>query len=134
LSFRHRAHIIFLKDWAVGLFCRWIITAFAVNNPPHAAFGVLRVAIAPRDQMNVGMKHRLSGRCTDVCPNIEPGNQRVSLPDVFDKGADQCFTVADLLPGQAKPVGRVPQGNDQQVAVGYRETVVEGGNRAEVDK
>ena len=41
--------------------------------------------------MNVGMKHGLPGRCADVRPEIEPGDQRIPLPDLFDEGTDQRF-------------------------------------------
>ena len=47
--------------------------------------------------MNVGIQHPLTGRRADVRPEVEPGDQRVSLPDPFDEGADQGLAVNERL-------------------------------------
>ncbi|VTR70933.1 hypothetical protein DESC_870089 [Desulfosarcina cetonica] len=79
--------------------------------------------------MNMGMQDGLTGRDAAVGPDVEAAHRRIRLSDAPGKGADQGPAVVKLLVGHGKPVGRVPEGNDQKMTVGNRKTILDSRHR-----
>jgi len=79
--------------------------------------------------MNVGVKHGLACRFTNVHPDIKPADCQIAFADFIGKCANQRLTVPDFLLGHGKAVIGMPHRHNQQVPFGHWKTVVESGDR-----
>ena len=63
------------------------VQTLAINNPANTSDRIVRIAVTPWNQVNVGMKYGLPGRFTDVGSDIESGHGPVLRPDTGDEGS-----------------------------------------------
>ena len=97
----------------------------AGDHPADAAFGIVRVAPVPGDEMAVAVHHALACCRADIEPDVVPVGPEI----IFDDRpalVDQVRHCLLLFPCQGKLVRSVPERDDQQVPFTDREPVPAG--------
>jgi len=98
------------------------VVALRRNHVAHAAARVGHVAVAPRDHVQMQVRHRLSRRRTDIDADVE-GVRRPTRPDRVTDGVDRAEEFGSLFGRRVEPARHMPMRNDERMPVGYGKAV-----------